>query len=138
MINYLFASHGEFAKGTVSFLKIMMGVGDNIYTLCAFEDDQPLPELVKTTLDSIDPTVPLIIFCDLHGGSVSQEIYRQASQLNRDIKIIAGYNLALVLDIMIKNRGLTSEEIKKSIEESKEATVFLNDFSTSDDDNLFN
>jgi len=135
MVKYLLASHGEFSKGTESFLKIMIGTNTSLYTLVAFLDDTSIESLVKNKLEEIGDFDQLIVFCDLYGGSVAQEVFRQTKLLEKNIQIIAGYNLALVMDIIFKNKILENKEIKSSIEESKSAIVYLNDLSATNDSN---
>jgi mannose/fructose-specific phosphotransferase system component IIA len=80
----------------------------------------------------------LLIFCDIHGGSVAQEIFMQTHEDSRNIQIIAGYNLALVMDMILKNHVVTPEEIRESIENSKNAIVYLNDVKpVSEEETLF-
>ena len=125
MNKYLFASHGLFAKGTESFLNIMCGQESNVYTLNAFMDERSIESLVASKLEEIGTFDQLIIFCDLYGGSVAQEIYRQTAMDPRNIHLIAGYNLALVIDIMARDLVLTKEDIAQMIENNKQATVYI-------------
>ncbi|MPM61953.1 hypothetical protein SDC9_108817 [bioreactor metagenome] len=138
MVKYLLASHGLYAEGTASFLKIMAGTNANLYTLAAFLDDTSIEELVRKKLEVINEYDQLIVFCDLYGGSVAQEVYRQTQGTKRNIQIIAGYNVALVLDIILKDRVLDPTEIRQIIAESRNAIVYLNDYQqTAETNDLF-
>lgn len=138
MIKYLFASHGKFSEGTKSFLEIMSGDNPNIYTVTAFLDNQSEKDLIQKVLKEIGEFEQLIVFCDLYGGSVMQEVFRQTINDERDIQIIAGYNLALVLDIILRNAVLTKEEIQEIINANKEAIVYVERVvETSSDEDLF-
>ena len=67
-----------------------------------------------------------------------QEVFRQTINDERDIQIIAGYNLALVLDIILRNAVLTKEEIQEIINANKEAIVYVDRVvETSSDEDLF-
>lgn len=125
MNKYLFASHGLFAEGTKSFLNVMCGNYANVYTLTAFLDEKSVEEVVKEKMKEIGDFDQLIIFCDLYGGSVAQEIYRQTVEDKRNIHIIAGYNLALVIDIIARDSLLSKEEIEVLIENNKQSTVYI-------------
>jgi mannose/fructose-specific phosphotransferase system component IIA len=93
---------------------------------------------VQDKLQEIGDFDQLIVFCDLHGGSVQQELFRQTQQDSRNIQLISGYNLPLVMDIMFKGRILSDDEIRESIRESREAIVYLKDFCVDDtEDDLF-
>ena len=138
MVKYLLASHGSFSEGTLSFLKIMMGVPENLYVMTAFLDDESVGKKVQDKLQEIGEFDQLIVFCDIHGGSVQQELFRQTQQDSRNIQLISGYNLPLVMDIMFKGRVLSDDEIRESIRESREAIVYLKDFCVDDtEDDLF-
>lgn len=127
MVKYLLASHGKFAEGTKSFLDIMISQRDDVYTLGAFMDERGLDELIEEKMKEIGDFEQLIVFCDLNGGSVAQKMYIYQNNDSRDIKVIAGYNIALVMDIIFKNKALTDEEIRESINECKNHIVYLND-----------
>lgn len=137
MVKYLIASHGKFSEGTVSFLEIMAGKNEHIYTISAFLDERSIHDIVNSKLREIGEFEQLIVFCDIHGGSVAQEIYRQTSEDQRNIQIIAGYNLSLVLDLILKQTVLGKKDIQESIESAKSAMVYLNDIEQVHDDELF-
>ena len=118
-------------------MNIMLGQNENIYTLSAFLDDRSIQDLVLSKLEEIGSFDQLIVFCDIHGGSVAQEVYRQLSEDQRNIQIIAGYNLALVLDVILKQGIIGEEGIRESIEGAKSAMVYLNDIEQVHDDELF-
>ena len=137
MVKYLIASHGRFSEGTVSFLKIMTGEKENVYTLSAFLDDRSIQDMVKDKLKEIGEFDQLIVFCDIYGGSVAQEVFKQTASDDRNLQIIAGYNLALVMDLILKDSVLSKDDIRESIEGAKNAMVYLNDIKKTHDDELF-
>lgn len=138
MNKYLFASHGLFASGTESFLNIMCGKHSGIYTLTAFLDEKSIGHLVREKIKEIGDFEQLIIFCDLYGGSVAQEVYKQTVNDSRNIHIIAGYNLALVIDILARDSILSKKEIEEIINQNKQATVYIDrNIDTTVDEDLF-
>lgn len=138
LTKYLLASHGEFSKGCESFLKIMADAkGENLYTLTAFLDDESVVELVTNKLIEIGEFDQLLVFCDIYGGSVQQEIFRQVALDPRNIQIIAGFNLGLLLDLYLKNQVCTCEEIRQAIQLSKSTIVYVNDQCILYSDELF-
>lgn len=137
MIKYLIASHGCFASGTESFLSIMIGKNEKVFVLEAFLDEISIEDKVKQVFEEIGEFSQLIVFCDIHGGSVAQEIYRQSITLEKNIQIIAGYNIALVLEIITRDSEMNEQEIREAINNSKEAIVYVNDFSASEENDLF-
>lgn len=138
MVKYLLASHGKYAEGTKSFLDIMISERDDLYTMGAFLDERSLDDLITEKMKEIGDFDQLIVFCDLNGGSVAQKMYIYANTDQRDIKVIAGYNIALVMDIIFKNKELSDDEIRESIDECKNHIVYLNDIKVaSKEDELF-
>lgn len=138
MVKYLLASHGKFAEGTKSFFDIMVSQREDVYVMNAFLDNKGLDELVDETMKKIGDFDQLIVFCDLYGGSVAQKMYIVANTDKRDIKVIAGYNIALVMDLILKNDVVTDEDIRNSINECKNHIVYLNDIKVaSKEDELF-
>jgi len=138
MVKYLIASHGSFSEGTCSFLKIMAGAKSNVYTLSAFLDDRSIEDLVRNKLKEIGDFDQLLIFCDIHGGSVEQEIFRQTHDDSRNIQIIAGYNLPLIMELMTADCEVSEEQIRTAVKNSKDTIVYLNDIKpVTEDDNLF-
>ena len=134
----LLASHGTFSEGAQCFLKLMTGTETPVYTLSAFMDDRSIEQLVTEKLKEIGDFDQLLIFCDIHGGSVAQELFRQTHEDTRNIQIIAGYNLAIVMDLIFKNHIVTPEEIRHSIAEGSKAIVYLNDIKAdSEEESLF-
>ena len=131
MIKYLLASHGNFSEGTKSFLNIMVGDTSSVYTLSAFLDTDSVDVKVQKAMTEIGDFDELLVFCDIHGGSVAQEVYKQLNDDPR-VHIIAGYNIALVLDLMCRGEGVTRDDIRESIEGCKDAIVYLNDFQVDD------
>ena len=138
MIKYLLASHGKFSEGTKSFLSIMVGDISNVYTLTAFLEEDSIDVKVKKAMEEIGDFDQLLVFCDIHGGSVAQEVYKQLKDDPR-IKIIAGYNIALALDLICRGEGVTDDDVREAIEGCKDAIVYLNDYQVDDevDNNLF-
>ena len=139
MIKYLLASHRNFADGSKSFLEFMIGKTYALYTLNAFMDDADLNDQIKDTFEEIGDFEQLIIFCDIHGGSVEQAIFKYIYGSTQNIKMISGYNLALVLEIMIRNKVMDESELLECIKSASNSICMLakDEKSDSSDDSLF-
>ncbi len=136
MIKYLLASHMDFSVGTLNFLEFMIGERTSIYTLMAFKDNKSIEECVEDKLKELGDYEQLIIFCDIYGGSVQQELFRQTYG-NKKVKIIAGYNLAIVMEIIMKDQIMNDIDIKASIEQAKSSLVYINDTQLDIEEDLF-
>ncbi|MEG2993407.1 MAG: hypothetical protein RR847_03880 [Bacilli bacterium] len=138
MIKYLIASHGYFSKGTKNFLKIIGGDSEQVYTLEAFIDNRSVSEKFEEVMEEIGEFEQLFIFCDLYGGSVAQEVFQKTIYDERNIQVIAGFNVSLVLDIVLKNKVMKDDEIEAAINESRDAIVYLNHVKQpTEEDSLF-
>ena len=133
MVKYLIASHVTFSKGTKDFLDFMIGTNANVYTLCAFLDDQSLDQLINNKIKEIGVYDQLLIFVDIHGGSVEQALFLKFCD-DAHVKIISGYNLALVMEIIFQNKVLNDDEIQLCINSCHSSIVNLKKTNLSDDD----
>jgi fructoselysine and glucoselysine-specific PTS system IIA component len=131
MRKYLIATHGTFARGVVSSLEIIMGTLENVFLIQAYtEENKSLKEEIDRVLEQISKDDELIIFTDLMGGSVTNQIVQYA--LKEKVFIISGFNLPLLLDILLADPGApVNEVIEAGIANAKEQIVFVNKLITS-------
>lgn len=112
------ASHGNLASGMKSSVDILLGNSNNIVVFDAFVDEQNVDDALKKFFDDVKDE-QVIMMSDLYGGSVNQMM---SLYLNRpNTLLIAGVNLALVLEIAIKGQDISKEEVLDIINQSKEA-----------------
>ncbi len=133
MVKYLIASHVTYSIGTKDFLDFMVGKNDNVFTLSAFMNDESLDTLINNKMNEIGDYDQLIIFVDIHGGSVEQALFLRFNK-NQKIKIISGFNLPLVMEILFQNKVLTDDEIEQSIMACHYSIVNLKTTDLSNDD----
>src|SRR3569833_2609897 len=99
---FLIATHGTFAQGAKSSLDIIAGVQDNVYLVQAYLDDINTLEMeLDALLKSSPSTEEWVVFTDLLGGSVTNQLARYAAAGN--IRFIAGFNLRLLLEIVMSS-----------------------------------
>jgi mannose/fructose-specific phosphotransferase system component IIA len=60
-----------------------------------------------------------IVFTDLFGGSVNQKVLLES--VGKEVQIIAGFNLSLVLEVILNKDQLTEERLKQLITSAREA-----------------
>jgi len=118
-LKILVASHGTFASGMKSSLNILLGKSDNVTVIDAYLDQDNLDEKLDTYFQSIPGTEQVIMLSDLYGGSVNQKMCLHLSRPNTFL--IAGVNLALVLEIALKKEPLSREQLKAIVKDSREA-----------------
>ena len=126
MRKYLIATHGTFASGIKSSLDLIMGETENVFLIQAYtEDNKSIQEEIEDVLKQINPDDELIVFTDLIGGSITNQILQFARKEN--VFIVTGINLPLLLDIMLADSDIPIPEvIETGIESAKEQMVFVN------------
>jgi fructoselysine/glucoselysine PTS system EIIA component len=135
MRKYLIATHGTLAQGIHSSLEIIMGTLENVFLLQAYADEnKSIKEEIDTVLEKISNEDELIIFTDLMGGSVTNQILQYA--LKEKVYIVSGFNLPLLLDILLADQEIpVNEIIETGIKNAKDQIVFVNKLITSNNEN---
>lgn len=102
LIKYIFASHGTLAKGILSSVELILGRQANVETLCAYiNEDFNLSLEVNRLLDSYSVEDEVIVLTDIFGGSVNNEFIQQIGAGKKNIHLISGVNLPLVIDLIV-------------------------------------
>jgi fructoselysine and glucoselysine-specific PTS system IIA component len=131
MRKYLIATHGTFAAGIRSSLNIIIGEMDNVFLIQAYTDEnKSIKEEVDNVLRNVGDEDELIVFTDLMGGSVTNQILQYAQKTN--VHIVSGFNLPLLLDILLADTDTpVNEVIETGICNAKEQIVFVSKLMTS-------
>ena len=126
MRKYLIATHGTFASGIKSSIDLIMGESEHLFLLQAYTDgNKSLQMEIEAVLKQINPEDELIVFSDLTGGSITNQIIQYG--LKENVFIVAGMNLPLLLDIMLADPEIpVIDVIEKGIENAREQIVFVN------------
>ena len=118
MKKILIATHGCMAEGVKSSVKILAGMADSISCINAYMDESDYTEQILAFVDSVEAGDNAVIFTDLYGGSVNQRVVRYLPK-DKNIHLITGFNLGLVLGIALAAEPLTEESIDEIVSESK-------------------
>jgi mannose/fructose-specific phosphotransferase system component IIA len=126
MRKFLIATHGSFAAGIKSSLEMIIGSTENLYTIQAYtEGNKTITDELDEIMQKISDNDELIIFTDLAGGSITNQVLQTA--LKKNVYIIAGVNLPLLLDIVLSDPGSpVNEVIETGILNAKDQIVFVN------------
>lgn len=120
MKKFLIASHGTFASGLKKSIKILTGKED-ILTIDAYVDGSDscadLTIKLNQFLDSISKDDYGIIFTDLVGGSVNQEITLKTFDYD-NVFVITSVNLPIVLSTILDTEVPTKDRLRTLIEQS--------------------
>jgi fructoselysine and glucoselysine-specific PTS system IIA component len=125
MRKYLIATHGTFAAGIRSSLDIIIGEMENVFLIQAYTDEnKSIKEEVDNVLRNVGNDDELIVFTDLMGGSVTNQLLQYA--LKENIHIVSGFNLPLLLDILLADTDTpVNEVIETGISNAKEQIVYV-------------
>ncbi|SCC19913.1 PTS system, mannose-specific IIA component/PTS system, fructoselysine and glucoselysine-specific IIA component [Chitinophaga costaii] len=123
---FIIATHGHFATGVKSSLDIIIGETSNITLITAYTDgNEGITKELDAALQGLAANEELIIFTDLLGGSITNQVLQQA--LRERVHIVAGFNLALLLEIMMADTDTpTATIIGEAITHAREQLVYVN------------
>lgn len=137
MRRFIVATHAYMAKGIVSSLELIMGPQENLKYICAYvEQDKPFQRDLERELNKYDSEDEVIIFTDLFGGSVNNEVMDAASK-RKNVYVVTGTNLILLISILLASEDTPiNEVIKTNIEEAKKGIIFCNETIQASDENV--
>ncbi|MDB5137313.1 MAG: hypothetical protein JWP37_3916 [Mucilaginibacter sp.] len=129
---FLIATHGTLAAGTKSSLDIIIGSIDHVFLIQAYVDENASIETeIKEILEKVNDHDELIIFTDILGGSITNQVLQHS--LKSNVHIISGFNLPLIIDIMLADTQTPIKEvIGFAIDNAKEQMVYVNKLLTTE------
>ena len=86
-------------------------------------EKEGVDEQLKAYFSEISDEDQVIVCTDLMGGSVNQKIVPYAQKKN--VFLIAGFNLPLLLELAMNEDKVTEEELLDSIEESRKNMMLV-------------
>ena len=116
MLRILISSHGHFASGMKSSVEILMGPNPRITVFDAYVDQDSVQEHLDEFYSTVEPDDQVLLLSDLYGGSVNQVMYTYLTKPNTTL--IAGVNLALVLELAVKEE-IDPEDLEALVEQSR-------------------
>ena len=121
---FLIVSHGGLARGIKSSLELIAGTADGVYVLEAYvEENKPIEEELSRLF--AEDEVEWVVFSDLLGGSVTNQVVRAGN--GKAVHIVAGYNLPLVIEVVLSDPGIPAEEILgEAVGSAREQLVYVN------------
>ena len=141
MKKILIASHGEMANGVASTIKIIAGTNENIQTISAYTENIDLDEELDKFISSIKSNDEVFVFTDLYGGSVNQKITLKFTEKSIKANIIAGFNIAVILEIILSSKKLNDSDINEIIKRSRmelKKSQLINEETVNESDEFFN
>lgn len=119
MKRILIASHGHLASGIQSSIGILTGNPDAVQAIDAYVDDSDYTENIKAFLDTVEPGDEAVIFTDIYGGSVFQEVVLlQPEQYG--VFHVTGVNLPAVVQVLLSAEPITEQSLDSLVGEAQQ------------------
>ena len=120
------ASHHRLAEGLKDTLNFISGGGQDIVSMAAYLDNQPVENQVDALMASFPADRDVIVLTDMMAGSVNQKFFKYRTRPHTHI--ISGMNLPLALGIAMAptNEYVSDDQINDLIQEAKNAIVNVN------------
>lgn len=135
MKKILVATHGNFAQGSLSAASIILGEKEHVSFINAYTPGIVLKDELETYFRNQSKEDVILVLTDMFGGSVNQAIMPYT--LNENVHLITGFNLALLLEMLLLDEAeISAEKIRTILEQSKQQIMYVNDVlhqSTKDD-----
>lgn len=123
---FLIATHGTFAAGVKSSLDIIIGAMEHIFLIEAYLDEKISVETqINEVMTQVSDADELIIFADILGGSITNQILQHA--LRPNVHVVSGFNLPLLIEVLMADAETPAEEvITVALENAKEQMTYVN------------
>lgn len=114
----ILVSHGKLSKGMAHSVQMISGENEALsyYGMMPGEHYSTIVESIKQQAKE-NPDTQYIVIADLLGGSVCNGCTELVAMKN--VKLISGMNMALILDLVFAEAPITDEMIEESLENGK-------------------
>jgi len=135
---FLIATHGNLATGVKSTLDIIIGQTENVFLIEAYvKENKGIESDLTSLLKKLGKHEELIIFTDLLGGSITNQAVRFTQ--GRNVHIVSGFNLALLIEVLMAETSKPAEEvIESAIQNAKEQIVYVTKLMTPNQNEINN
>jgi fructoselysine and glucoselysine-specific PTS system IIA component len=131
MRKYLIISHGELAGGMRSALELITGAAAGVVVLQAYmQENKSMEEELAGLLQGAGEGEEWVVFTDLLGGSITNQVLRVATELRvmGSVHIVAGMNLPLVIEVVLADAGVPVKEVlEEAIGMARDQLVYVNE-----------
>lgn len=123
---FLIATHGHFASGIRSSLDIIIGQTDHLFLIEAYvNENKGIESDVEAIVSTLDKEDELIVFTDLLGGSITNQVVR-FTQGRDKVHIVSGFNLALLIEVLMAEATTPAAEvIETAITNAREQVAYV-------------
>ena len=122
MAKIMLASHGKLSKGMLDSVKMIIGsLADGVETYSLFPGESANDYANELKERMLQDEEDYLLICDVQGGSVFNSLVQLVT--NERVKVVAGMNLSLVLELIVANQG-GSINLDTILEASKEGILY--------------
>ena len=122
MAKIILASHGKLSKGMLDSVKMIIGsLADGVETYSLFPGESANDYANELKERMLQDEEEYLLICDVQGGSVFNSLVQLVT--NERVKVVAGMNLSLVLELIVANQG-GSINLDTILEASKEGILY--------------
>ncbi|MEP7322558.1 MAG: hypothetical protein ABI761_11595 [Saprospiraceae bacterium] len=126
MRKFLITGHGNFSSGIKSSLDLILGKTEHVSVIDAYVDgNNSIEERLYDFLNGVNVDDEVIVFTDLTGGSITNQVLRHA--LHENVHVVSGMNLPLLIEIIMADEGSPVEEvIENAIGNARDQINYVN------------
>ncbi|NFG41443.1 PTS sugar transporter subunit IIA [Clostridium botulinum] len=128
MIGLIIVGHGFFSEGILSSVKLIAGEQQDVIGV-NFEYGQGTDILkgnIENAIDNLN-TDEVLILADLAGGSpFNVSVIISEKRKDKNIKVISGMNLPMVLEASLSRNNYTMDELVESVKNA--ATIGIKEY----------
>ena len=119
MNQIILASHGGLAEGARDTLSMVLGDVPHVHVVSLARDDQdPITDKVKDLISGFDPEDAVYVCTDMLGSSVNNSMV-ELQQRMKEITVISGMNMPLLLSLATAGGGITDGDLAAIINEAR-------------------
>lgn len=126
MKNIVLVTHGSFAEGILTSLKLVYGNTENT----ASESIQEILSMIRKRIDEFKNDDPVVIITDIAGGSTTQAAL-EALSYKDNIYLLTGLSLGLLLEVVLADftdsKAENIEILNEIIENSRQTINLITD-----------
>ena len=127
MIGIIVTGHGNFASGISSAVKLVAGSQENYEIVDFLETDSGdmLRQRLTKAVERLDNCEDILVFSDLIGGSPFKIAVEISVECSKNIHVIAGTNVGMILEqVMLRNDEDSVEAlVEKALKTGKNQVI---------------
>lgn len=119
MVGIIVTGHGNFATGVLSAAKLIAGTPEKLIGIDFTENDtvETLEEKIKKGIEELG-TEEILVLADLAGGSPFKVSATIGVSSDKNIKVLSGTNLGMIIETALLRDGKNLEEVVAFAKES--------------------